>query len=220
MRDGGWYWIDKKVLHLYGRKIKASGIAVYNALSSFADSQTQQCFPTHKGIAQLLGLSRRTVIRKIKLLEQLGLIRLKRVKGRCFYFLLEPGPGVTKEMQGCDKGDTTSVTRGNTNNNQLTRIINNIDIGNKYFKGFKTYRAFKPETREELLALDLAEALYDMDGLPLYLSYARKYPEGFLRQVLGKVLEIPSDRIKKSRGVVFNYLVKKYTQRVYIKDIK
>lgn len=72
--------------------------------------------------------------------------------------------------------------------------------------------AFKPTSREELLALDLAVALDDPRGLPLYLSYARRFPESFLRQVLGEVKEMPSERIKKSRAALFNHLVHKYAQ--------
>ena len=71
---------------------------------------------------------------------------------------------------------------------------------------------FRPGTRLELLALDLATALNDRKSLPVYLSYARKYPESFLRRILGEVKEIPAGKIKKSRAALFGYLVKKYAQ--------
>jgi hypothetical protein len=67
---------------------------------------------------------------------------------------------------------------------------------------------FFPKTREELLALDLAQGLDDRQGLPLYLSYARRYPEGELRAIMGSVKEIPAERIRRSRGALFNHLVK------------
>ena len=72
-----------------------------------------------------------------------------------------------------------------------------------------------PRTKEELLAWDLASALNDMEGIPLYLSYARKYPEQFLRGVLAVALNIPVAKIKKSRGALFNYLVQKHG-KVYL----
>jgi hypothetical protein len=68
----------------------------------------------------------------------------------------------------------------------------------------------RAKSKEELLALDLAAALDDIKGLPLYLSYARKYPEHLLRRVLGVVMEIPPEKVKRSRGALFNYLVQKY----------
>lgn len=71
-------------------------------------------------------------------------------------------------------------------------------------------KEFQPRTREELLALDLAEGLDDRKSLPLYLSYARRYPEHLLRRTLGEVREIPSEKIKKSRGALFNHIIRKY----------
>ena len=213
LRDGDWYWVDKKILSAYGRTLGSSGIAVYNALAFFADSQTQRCFPAHKSIAGLLGISRRTVIRKLKLLKKLGLIRAKKRKNSCLYLLLEPKPDVTNGTQPCDKRDTADVTGRNTNYNYITRNINNID--NKDFLNFNdnTFKRFKPRNREELLALYLAEALNERQNLPLYLSFSKKYPESFLRKVLGEVKEIPSEKIKKSRAALFNHLIKRYVQK-------
>lgn len=212
LRNGDWYWIHKAILRNYGKKLRASGITVYNALASFANSKTQTCFPTQKAIAEVIGLSRRMVMRKIKLLRELGLIKAERRKGSNLYYLLKLQ--VTDRKQGCDNKDTSDVTRGSTNNNYITRNINNIDIDN--IKSLKSDFAFKggePQTREELLALDLAKALNDLKGLPLYLSYSKKYPETLLRKVLGEVKEIPTEKIKKSRGALFNHLIQKYAQK-------
>ena len=212
IREGNWYWIDRAVLYLYGRRLKSSGMAVYNALASFTDS-SQKCFPTHKGIAQLLGLSRRTVMRKINLIKQLGLIQSGQIGNNHVYSLLKIKSGVTNETKGCDKGDTPPVTSGSTNDKYITRIKND-NIDNKFIpKSEFTFKKFKPETREQLLAIDLATALDDQDGFPLYLSYARKYPESLLRRVLGDVKEIPINKIKKTRGALFNYLIQKHVQK-------
>ena len=74
-----------------------------------------------------------------------------------------------------------------------------------------------PLTREELLAWELANSLNDVKGIPLYVSYARKYPEPFLRGVLAVALDIPIEKIRKSRGALFNYLVQKHGKE-YIKN--
>jgi DNA-binding transcriptional ArsR family regulator len=84
-----WYWIEKSILERYGREIKSTGLAVYNALAFFADSQGF-CFPTQRSIAKIVGLSRRTVARKLKLLSELGLIEMEKKRGRFFYRLLKP----------------------------------------------------------------------------------------------------------------------------------
>jgi len=121
MRDGNWYWINRAVLHIYGPKLKASGIAVYNALASFANFKTQSCFPTQKALAELTGMSRRTVSRKIKLLKELGLIKVERKKGSCIYHILKVD--VPNGTQPCDRNGTSCVTKDHTNNNNITRII-------------------------------------------------------------------------------------------------
>lgn len=208
LKDGEWYWIDKAILHSYGKILQASGIAVYNALASFANSKTQACFPTQKALAKMLCFSRRTVGRKIRLLKQLKLIKVTRMKGSNLYYLLKLK--VTPATQGSDTSDTMNKTRGNTNKNNRTRIIKNIDYIKSLKSDFNSFKGFKPKTREELLALDLAITLQDINGLSFYLSLTRKYPETLLRKVLSEVKEIPHEKIKKSRGALFNHLIQKY----------
>lgn len=215
-KKGNWYWIDKKILHQYGKRLRPSGIAVYNALASFVNSETQTCFPTQKTMAELIGVSRRTIIRKIKLLKELVLIRVEKKKGRCHYQLLKLKARVTSDSQRCDKKDISDATQGNINKNYITRINNkNIDIKKFLYSKLKTSKEFKPRTREELLAFDIAKELNDLKALPLYLSYVKKYPESLLRKILGEVKEIPLKKIKKSRGALFNHLVKKYAQKSF-----
>jgi len=208
MRDGNWYWINRAVLHVYGPKLKTSGIAVYNALASFANFKTQACFPTQKVLARLTGMSRRTVSRKIKLLKELGLIKVERKKRGYIYHLLEI-EDMTEKTPPCDKKDTSNVTGGNTNNNKLTRNINNNV--NRNFLNF-SFKGKETRTKEELLAKDLAEELNDEKSLPIYLYYCKKYPESLIRKALGEVKEIPSEKIKKNKAALFNYLIKKYAQ--------
>lgn len=88
-----------------------------------------------------------------------------------------------------------------------------IDKRNHSMSGHRTFKDFRPGDKQELLALDLADTLNDRDNLPLYLSYAKRYPEQLLRRVLGEVKEVPLKKIKKSRGALFNHLVQKYAQQ-------
>ena len=206
LRNGGWYWVHKAVIREYASKVGAIGIVVYNFLASLAD-RSQVCFPSQKYIAERLGYSRATVSKKIKLLEENRLIRVeKRSRYHRVYHLLKIR---------CRPTETQMSTYGNsefpqvdTNNNRLTRIINDIDIDDKNLLESN----FKPISREELLAKDLAKALKDRKGFPLYLSYSKRYPESLLRKVLGEVKEIPDGRIKKSRGALFNHLIQKYAK--------
>jgi hypothetical protein len=101
------------------------------------------------------------------------------------------------------------------NDNDIKKDILKDDIDNNNFSQsiFNSYKMFKPRTKTEQLALELAEALNDQNGLALYLSYTKKYPESFLRRILGVVKKIPNEKIKKSRGALFNHLIQKYAQQ-------
>lgn len=62
------------------------------------------------------------------------------------------------------------------------------------------------------LAFSLADSLDDFQNLPLYIALSKRYPEQFLRGILDKVKAIPVAEIKKNRGAVFTYLVKKHSK--------
>ena len=67
-----------------------------------------------------------------------------------------------------------------------------------------------PLTKEELLAKDLAKGLDDEANLRFYLSVCRKYPEQILREIYGQVKQVPKNKIRKSKGALFNYLIQKH----------
>lgn len=211
IKKPGWYWIDREIVTLYGKRLKSPGIAVYNVLASYANQETQACFPTQRSIARHLGLSRTTVNRKIRLLRELGLVRVMKEKSRCLYYLLRPD--VSDPIQPCSRGDTRGVSGENTNNNNGTRIINNFDDKKISTTDFNSFKDFKPQTKEELLALDAALALNDFKSLPLYLKYAQMLPEPLIREKLSWVKQIPEENIKRSRAALFNWVIKKYVKR-------
>lgn len=67
--------------------------------------------------------------------------------------------------------------------------------------------------KAQQLAHEIAEALNDLEALPLYESYAKRFPEEDLRKLLVRVLSIPQDKIKRTRGALFTYLVGQYAER-------
>lgn len=65
-------------------------------------------------------------------------------------------------------------------------------------------------TREGMLANEFAEGLNDKKSLRFYFSMALEHSERYLRDIYRKTMDTPEHRIKKSRGALFAYLVKKY----------
>jgi len=60
------------------------------------------------------------------------------------------------------------------------------------------------------LAQEIAEALGDPDAYSLYLSYTQKHSAELLRRILDRVLSIPPEKIKRTRGALFTYLVSQH----------
>lgn len=71
----------------------------------------------------------------------------------------------------------------------------------------------KFETNEVNLAFELAEKLHDRNSMSQYLIMCQKYKPSFLKDVLTEALKTPSKKIKKSRGALFTYLVKRYADK-------
>jgi hypothetical protein len=116
------------------------------------------------------------------------------------------------ETQVSNLGNS-DVKGGDTNNTKRIILNNDNVIKDSSSANTDPLKDFKPETREELLALDLAEALKDRRGFKLYLSYAHQYPEPLLREVLSLVRQTPDQKIKKSRGALFTYLIRQHAKR-------
>ncbi len=209
LRDGDWYWIHKAVIRQYAPKVGTVAIVVYNLLASMANA-AQACFPSQKYLAQCLGYSRATVNRAIQVLQGHGLIRVeKRSRYHCVYRLLKVR--CLRDQTQMSRYGASDVRQEDTNDNKIN--INNNDIDDKsIFSKTNTFQGFKPRTREEELACDLAQSLNDREGLALYLAYARRYPESLLRRIAAEVREISPERIKKGRGALFNYLITKHAQ--------
>lgn len=214
MEHGSWFWIDKAIIRDYAPKIGAIGVAVYNCLASFVNTQ-QTCYPSQDRMAEMLGCSRTTVNRAIGKLETCGLIAVER-RGRYpqLYRLLTLRCNPEQVMM-----PTTcafDVAPVHTNNNKTTRISNNNTSGaaeDVHSGRPRICEGIEPAVGTEPLAFDIARALNDQNNLRSYMFYARTYPEPLLRQALGEAQKTPDAQIRKSRAALFKHLVRIYAQQ-------
>ena len=211
MNSGGWYWVSKAVIQQYAAKVGLLPIGVYHFLASMVGDD-QSCFPSQKYIAEHLGCSRASVSRAVRVLETEGLIKKdKRSRYHCVYHLLKPRMS-NGETQMSNRRNP-DVKEGDTNNTERTILNNDNVINDSSNANADPLKGFKPQTREELLAADLAEALKDHRGFGLYLSYARRFPESLLREILSQVRQTPDQKIRKSRGALFTYFIRQHAKR-------
>lgn len=68
-------------------------------------------------------------------------------------------------------------------------------------------KGFKPKTKEDLLAIYVAQVLEDVQSLPFYLSCAKSFPEDSVRKALRAVRKEAILKIKNRRTAFFKYLL-------------
>lgn len=214
------------------RKMR-NAVWLYLYLLLNADRKTGSLSRKLRTISSDMGISKNMIMRWLNILRTEGYIATKS-NGRCLSIKIAKWRGADATKVAIQSHQTIS-SRGFKNPNPqksfylqnssnpsqkregsfepiditIKRNILKSDIDNKSFGSNK----FKPRTQKELLAMDLAEALNDTKNLRLYFSYCNKYPEQLLRRVLSEVKELPQEKIRKSKGALFNYLVQKYANK-------
>lgn len=68
-------------------------------------------------------------------------------------------------------------------------------------------KGFKPQTKEDLLAIFVAKALEDIKSLPFYLSITKVYSEDSVRKALHAVRKDAILKIKNRRSTFFKYIL-------------
>jgi len=78
-RNGNWFWCQNLMLKA---KLPHTVKLTYFALCSFANKNTETCYPSISKLAEITGISKSSVIRAVKVLEQAKAIRIKKSKGK------------------------------------------------------------------------------------------------------------------------------------------
>lgn len=72
---------------------------------------------------------------------------------------------------------------------------------------------FHPRSPEDKLAVEIASEFADMTHLPVYVAFCRRYPQAIIQKAFEVTKKFPPDKIKKSKGALFIYLVKFYANQ-------
>lgn len=96
-----YYLVPNEVFNL---GLSSHEIAVYNYLLRCEDRRTYQCYPSYRTIGEAVGMSRNTVAKYVRQLEEKGLIRTERTtvtlkdgrrrNGSLLYTILPPEQAV------------------------------------------------------------------------------------------------------------------------------
>ena len=228
--------IDQDAKH-YHRMKKAVWLFLYLVLH--ANRRTGFLLRKATTMSSDMNVHKNTVFRWLHTLRKHGYITTEST-GRCLHIQIKKWKGTTElpkvglqKHQTCNlkntKGDASpeanqmqnclycSPKRGNfdePNDITIKKDILKNDNDNEIFQSnLHASKGLKTGNIHDQVAMDMATALNDRQNLPLYHSYSRKYPESLLRKVLSEVKQVPTEKIKKSRGALFNYLVQRYVQK-------
>lgn len=213
------------------RKMK-NAIWLYIYLVLHADRETGWLSRKIGTVHSDTGVSQRTIRAWMKRLKEAGYIEVS-FNGRSQNIKITKWKGVGKRQnmatqngeelpvrlaEGCQAKMVPKPRQTQPESRKWSRLVSSNDIPiyeNKFKNKIDRFNQCSSKNdgrnqREDMLARELAEKLNDQAGLSLYRVYAAKYPEYLLRLILGRVLEIPNERIIKSRGALFNHLVQKY----------
>lgn len=189
LRDGGFLWLDKEALDLVSRETGNIGVVVYSWLCYYANSKAQDCFPSVTTLSRRSHISRRTVMRHLKRLEELGLISIQRIKGKSnIYRLLDVEKPVDKTGDTDVTSDTAGtgvvsvvspplVTPGTLEQELIEQdLYNKTDVFEKFFCGKLPYETPTAEKIKELEGLCKA-FLGQVNLFKFILSY--KFDKGY-----------------------------------------
>lgn len=68
-------------------------------------------------------------------------------------------------------------------------------------------------TEDEILAREIADALDDEKNKKLFVKFCEEYTHESLIELMRQVKNIPDEKIRKSKGALFTFLVKQDAKR-------
>lgn len=163
-------------------------------------------------LARHCGLSASTTHRAILDLAKRGVIIYRRGYNQSRPSIFEIPLATGRE--DLSPGATAPPKIGTPNYNDSDNIINDLYIGDNDIAPVvpKQYDESEAEA-EDRLAHRVAEGLNDLKNLALYLSYCRRFPAEIILKAYVRAREPHPDKIKVSRGALFNFLVRLYARK-------
>jgi len=173
-----------------------------------------KCFPSQEALSRALGISRTAVTKRMKTLlafrwQSKPLISAQKVRSRkgkfentVYTILPESSLSIFNSSKNkISHVSTSHVAECHTNDSHTNnKIYNTVTEINKFNQA--SVKPIGP------LALQLANDMDDMRSLPYYKRAVATTNPGILLRARGEVLE--EKKIKKSKGAMFAYLVKKH----------
>lgn len=160
-------------------------------------------------LARQCGLSVNTTRRALLRLHAKGWIVYRPGKNQFHPTIYEisTGGGANLSPRTSADAKTAMPIPSDSDNN-----INNLYTGDISDRGnvFHTKQDENESDRVERLACLVADGLGDRKNLALYRSYCKRFPASMILKAYIRAKEPAPEKIKKSRGALFNFLVQRF----------
>lgn len=124
--------------------------------------------------------------------------------------LHQPAPSLQRSGAKVKRSKVKIINKETKYLNRDREITKNVDKSgeNVNVNDFNkiSFNDFKPKTKEDCLAIELAEKLKNKKDLGYYLMLSHKLPESIIRRILGIVMETPKENIRKTYAHLFSFL--------------
>lgn len=201
----GWITLPRSLVKDLGPIIGPLGLAVYSLLAAHADKDYYSKL-NYRKISRKLGCTNAEAVRTLHHLEDMQLIKSEPDSTRKMTYRLlwiPPWKNLGKTERNSPDCYRFALSINKIFDDDIDGLIRIVKTNMNH------------KSPQEQLAYELAEAMNDMDALPLYISYAHEFPEEKLREIAVKVRAIPENKIRKTRGALFNFLVQQYAKKKY-----
>jgi len=199
-----WFSLPKALFRNFSSILGVNGIAIYSLLAAYADTEFRSKLNYHK-ISQKIGCTNVEAVRALHMLEDLHLIKSEpeNSKTKSYRLLWIPPWGkLGEKMLKKSSPYRIEYSINNKYDDDIDGLISRIIFKQKM-----------NQFEETQLAYELAEALNDKEAIQMYISYVHRFSESLLREMLVKVLSVPENKIRKTRGALFNYLIQQHAAK-------
>jgi hypothetical protein len=202
--ENRWFSMPRALFQDFSSALDIHSLAVYGLLAAYADKSFSSKLNYHK-VSQKLGCTNAEAVRALHKLEDLHLIKSELDNSKTMNYRLlwvHPWGKLGEKMAEMPSPFRIELSFNNKYDNDIEGFIRRI-----------IFKQRMNQSEETQLAYELAEALNDKEAIQMYISYVHRFPEGLLREMLIKVLSIPENKIRKTRGALFNYLIQQHAAK-------
>lgn len=190
---------------------RPSEAVVFWALENLCGGAGGRFMLSMRKLAKFCSLSVNTTNRAVLSLTKKGAIQYRRGYNQSRLSIFEIPQNTGEKLS---QGKTAVAKIGVPPPSDSDTNINNLytgDVSDR--RDVHKQNRDSDDSAEERLAYRVAEGLGDMKNLRLYKSYCRRYPAEMILKAYVRAKEPTPDKIKKSRGALFNFLVQLYARR-------